>query len=263
MAKIKVNDISINYKMEGKGKTIVFIHGLSDSLNYWNIITDNLKNDFRVLSFDLRGHGESTDSEKNTTINLYTEDLYYLLKELKIKKATFIGLSLGGNIALNLTINHPEMVSGLVIMSSFSRHSKKLERIFDEFQEGIDKGFIEFYDAILPYTLTEDVIERNKEKLEKIKFIAAETANTEGISKGIKAGYCFNISDKLNCIEVPALIIAGKEDNLTDLEIQAEIHNNIENSEMIILEKTKHNILIGRNIDIILNILNDFMLKID
>ena len=83
------------------------------------------------------------------------------------------------------------------------------------------------------------------------------------LKKFINAGYDFDISDKLSSIKVPALVIAGKEDDLTDLEIQEEIHKNIENSEMIIFEKTKHNILIGGNIEKILNIINEFMLKID
>ena len=263
MTKINVNDISINYQMEGKGKTIVFIHGLSDSLQYWNILTLNLKNDYKVLSFDLRGHGETTDSNKITTIDTYTEDLYCLLNELKIEKAVFIGLSLGGNIAMNMAITHPEMVSGIIIMSSFPRHTPKLEKIFDDFQNAIDKGFIEFFDTILPYTITEDKIEESEETVEFYKLEAAKTANVEGISKGINAGYDFDISDKLSSIKVPALVIAGKEDDLTDLEIQEEIHDNIENSEMIIFEKTKHNILIGGNIEEILKIINEFMLKID
>ena len=75
MTKINLNNISINYQLEGEGKTIVFVHGLSDSLKYWNILTNELKNEYQVLSFDLRGHGNSTDDDSQTTINLYQEDL--------------------------------------------------------------------------------------------------------------------------------------------------------------------------------------------
>ena len=263
MTKEIINDICINYELEGEGKTIVFVHGLSDSLTYWKVLSENLKNDYQTLIYDLRGHGESSDDDKNTTIDLYQEDLYQLLNALNIEDAVFIGLSLGGNVILDLAVNHPEMVKGLIVMSSFPEHDEKLKKIFNDFDNAIDQGFVEFFDTILPYTLTDDLLEEHKELLENVKHEAAKTANIEGIKKGINAGYGFNLTDKLNEINVPTLVIAGEEDNLTNLDIQEKIHDNIENSEMIVLEKTKHNILIGRNIEKVLNIINEFMSKIE
>ena len=262
MTKKKINDITINYELEGEGKTIVFVHGLSDSLAYWKVLSENLKNDYQTLIYDLRGHGESSDDDRNTTIDLYQEDLYQLLKSLNIENAVFVGLSLGGNVILDLAVNHPEMVNGLVVMSSFPEHDEKLKNIFDDFDNAIDEGFIEFFDTILPYTLPDDILEEHKELLENVKVEAAKTANIEGIKKGINAGYGFNLTDKLNEINAPTLVIAGEEDNLTTLDIQRKISDNIQDSELIVLEKTKHNILIGRNIEKVLNIINDFMSKI-
>ena len=262
MTKKTINGITINYELEGEGKTIVFVHGLSDSLAYWKVLSENLKNDYQTLIYDLRGHGESSDDDRNTTIDLYQEDLYQLLKSLNIENAVFVGLSLGGNVILNLAVNHPEMVNGLVVMSSFPEHDEKLKNIFDDFDNAIDEGFVEFFDTILPYTLPDDILEEHKELLENLKVEAAKTANIEGIKKGINAGYGFNLTDKLNEINAPTLVIAGEEDNLTTLDIQRKISDNIQDSELIVLEKTKHNILIGRNIEKVLNIINDFMSKI-
>ncbi|MBE6512054.1 MAG: alpha/beta hydrolase [Methanobrevibacter olleyae] len=262
MTKKTIGNICINYELEGEGKNIVFVHGLSDNLAYWKPLSENLKNDYQTLIYDLRGHGESSDDDSETTIDLYQEDLYQLLNSLNIENAVFVGLSLGGNVILNLAVNHPEMVEGLIVMSSFPEHDEKLKRIFDDFDNAIDQGFVEFFDTILPYTLTDDLLEEYKELLESVKHEAAKTANIEGIKKGIKAGYGFNLTDRLNEINVPTLIIAGKEDTLTSLDIQEKIHENIENSEMIIIEKTKHNILTGRNIENVLNIITEFMSKI-
>ena len=263
MTKININDICINYQIEGDGKTIVFVHGLSDNLNYWNILTTELKNDFQVLSFDLRGHGESTDNDSKTSIDLYQDDLYQLLKALNIDNAVFVGLSLGGNIILDLALNHPEMVNGLIVMSSFSEQSERLSKIFKDFEDGIDNGFVEFFDIILPYTLTEEMLEEHRETLENLKWEAAKVANIEGIKRGILAGNNFDITDRLNEIDVPTLVIAGGEDDLTDLETQKKISDNIKDSKLIVLEDTKHNLLIGRNITELLNIITEFMLKID
>lgn len=263
MDKAKVNNIILNYNLEGEGRTIVFIHGLSDSLNYWRPLQESLKGDYQTLSFDLRAHGESGDDRKEITIDLYQKDLYYLLNYLNIEKAVLIGLSLGGNVALDFAINHPKMVDGLIIMSSFSEFSDHLNEIFDSFEEAIEQGFEEFFDVILPYTLPEDVLKKHEVELEYVKKEGAKTANIEGIKAGIKAGYSFSITDKLNTIDAPTIVIAGSDDELTDLELQRKIYDNIDNSEMIILEDTKHNVLIGKNISRILDIINEFMLKID
>ena len=263
MTKKTINDICINYELEGEGKTIVFVHGLSDSLVYWKVLSENLKKDYQTLIYDLRGHGESTDDDRNTTIDVYQEDLYQLLNALNIEDAVFIGLSLGGNVILDLAVNHPEKVKGLIVMSSFPEHDEKLKKIFNDFDNAIDQGFVEFFDTILPYTLTDDLLEEHKELLENVKHEAAKTANIEGIKKGINAGYGFNLTDKLNEINVPTLVIAGEEDNLTTLDIQRKISDNIKDAELIVLEKTKHNILIGRNIENILNIIKEFMSKIE
>ena len=262
MSIIKINDININYRIEGKGKTIVFVHGLSDNLNYWSILTSELKNKYQTLTFDLRGHGESDLGDEDININSYQDDLYQLLKALNIENAVFVGLSLGGNIILDFALNHPEMVDGLIVMSSFSEQTEKLTKIFNDFDESINKGFGEFFDTILPYTLTEDLLEEYKDLFDELKIQGIENANIEGIKKGILAGHKFNVTDRLSEIEAPTLVIAGAEDDLTDLDIQKKISDNIKNSELIVFENTKHNILIGKNIQKLLDIIDDFMSKI-
>lgn len=263
MTEINVNNITINYQLEGNGKAIVFVHGLSDNLQYWDILTKELESKYQTLSFDLRGHGNSTLDDEEVSIELYQEDLYELLNALNIEKAVFVGLSLGGNIIMDFAIKHPEMVDGLIVMSSFPEHTERLAEIFDDFEEAINKGFVEFFDIIVPYTLTEDMLEEYKETLELVKFEAAKVANIEGIKRGIRAGYEFNVTDRLCEIKAPAIVIAGAEDNLTDLDIQRKISDNIENSELIVLENTKHNILVAYNIERVLTIIDDFMSKIE
>jgi len=258
MTIIKANKININYEIEGKGTAIVFIHGLSDNLNYWNKLSDVFKDKYKTIKYDLRGHGKSDKGDEIASIELYQEDLYCLLEELKIKKAIFIGLSLGGNIALKFATTHPEMVKGLVIMSSYSEFNHKLNHIFSEFEKAIEINFEEFYDTILPYVLPEELIEANKEKLEEIKEKSAETSNCQGILNGLHAGHKFFITNDLKKIKAPTLIIAGEEDELTDLSLQRKIYRNIENSEFITLPDTKHNILINRNFNKVKKLIEDF-----
>lgn len=252
---------NLNYKVEGSGEALLFIHGLSDSLLYWEVLASNLKDDYKVIRVDLRGHGESELGRDDITLDLYVNDLIELLNELNISKVNLIGFSLGGAVALDFIIKCPEMVSSLVMMSSFAKTDGHLLQIFNQFKSTLNIGFEEFYDFILPMVLCPDVIEDNTQELEMLKEISAPTANTEAYIKAIDACLKFDVMDDLPQINVPALILAGKHDDITQPYIQKSMHEKIRDSELIIFENTKHNLLVGKNNVKILDILKNFYKK--
>ena len=245
----------MNYKLEGSGETLVFIHGLSDSLLYWEYLASNLKDQYQVLRVDLRGHGESELKDDELTIGLFADDLHSLLRELNIGKVGLIGFSLGSAVALDFAIRYPQMVSSLVLMSSFYRADEHLENIFNQFKNALDKGFGDFYDLILPMVLCPDVINDNRKNLEVLKEFASLSANTQAYIQACDAGLDFDVEEKLSQIDVPTLILAGKYDEITVLESQKELQRKITNSKLIVFDDVKHNLLVGKNNEEILNIL--------
>ena len=245
----------MNYKLEGSGETLVFIHGLSDSLLYWEYLASNLKDQYQVLRVDLRGHGESELKDDELTIGLFADDLHCLLRELNIGKVGLIGFSLGSAVALDFAIRYPQMVSSLVLMSSFYRADEHLENIFNQFKNALDKGFGDFYDLILPMVLCPDVINDNRKNLEVLKEFASLSANTQAYIQACDAGLDFDVEEKLSQIDVPTLILAGKYDEITVLESQKELQRKITNSKLIVFDDVKHNLLVGKNNEEILNII--------
>lgn len=253
--------INIHYKVEGSGETLVFVHGLSDDLNYWELLADNLKKDYQVIRLDLPGHGQSELGEDEITMDKYINDLKGLLDYLKIEKANLIGFSLGGAIALDFTIKYPDYVSSLVLMSSFASCDDYLMGVFNQFRNALLNSFEDFYDLILPKVLCPDVIDDNKAELDLLKQIASQTANTRAYIKAIDVCLSFDDGDKLSQINVPTLILAGQYDEIFLLEKQNILHEKIKDSELIIFENTKHNLLVGKNNVEILNILKEFYKK--
>ena len=104
----------MNYKLEGNGKAMVFIHGLSDNLLYWEFLAGNLKHDYQVLRVDLRGHGESELGDGEITIDTYVDDLHNLLEELNISKVNLIGFSLGSAVAIDFTVKYPQNQKNII-----------------------------------------------------------------------------------------------------------------------------------------------------
>lgn len=251
----------MNYKVEGKGEPLVFIHGLSDNLLYWEFLATHLKDDYQIIRVDLRGHGESELGSDEITVDLYAKDLLNVLNELNVDRVNIIGFSLGGAIALDFAIKYPKKVHSLVLMSSFSRADDYLSQIFKQFKSTLNNGFKDFYDFMLPKVLCPQVIEDNKEELELLREISSQNANVEAYIMAADAGLTFDVEDKLSLIDVPTLILAGKYDEITSPDIQKDMREKIKCSRIIILDNAKHNLLVGKNNEKILNILKNFYKK--
>jgi pimeloyl-ACP methyl ester carboxylesterase len=172
---------------------------------------------------------------------------------------TLAGLSLGGAIALNFAIKHPERVSSMLLMSTFHKVDGESIVIFKKLKNSLEKGFIEFFDEIIPMVLCPKAIEDNMEALNLIKEEASKTANITAYISAIDVCLNQDVEDKLKDITIPTLIFAGKYDEISPLKIQEDLNNKLNNSEIIIFDNVKHNILIGENIDKISNIVKEFI----
>ena len=252
---------NLNYKVEGSGETLLFIHGLSDSLLYWEVLASNLKKDYRVIRFDLPGHGQSELGGSEIGMDSYVNGLVGLLDGLNVNDVNLIGFSLGGAIALDFALRYPHRVSSLVLMSSFAKTDDYLTDVFAKFKDALDMGFEEFYDLILPMVLCPNVIEDNRDELEHLKQLALPTANVRAYIMAIDACLDFDVENELSKISVPALVLAGKYDEITPVAIQWNISDNIGDCGMIVFDDVKHNLLVGENNGKILKILKEFYKK--
>lgn len=252
--------MKMNYVFQGNGdRTIVFVHGLGDSLDYWRKLSSRLKDEYKILMYDIRGHGNSPLGDEAFTIDMLVDDLHDLLLSLNIEKTSLVGLSLGGNIVVSFAVRYPELVDRIVVMSSFSENDDNLKAKFLEFADAISISYEAFYDVIIRYVIPLDVYERNREVLEYVKRQNAQKANIEAIRYGIDIGMNFNLTDQLDRICCPALILTGRDDDIISLGLSKILNDNIVNSELIIFDDTKHDLLIGKNIPMILELMRRFL----
>jgi len=112
----KVNGASLYYEVKGEGFPLVLVSGggLMDS-RAWDQQFEHFSMHYKVIRYDVRGIGRSTRPGQKFS---HSQDLYALLNLLKVKKAHVIGLSFGGSIALDFALDHPDMVSQLVLAAS-------------------------------------------------------------------------------------------------------------------------------------------------
>ena len=116
---MKVNNLATNYTERGTGTPLVFIHGGWLSEKMWRNQIERFKDDYRVITYDIRGHGQTGGSPKSTySIDLFVEDLRRLLTSLSVEMPVLCGLSLGGMIAQKYASRYANDVSGIILANT-------------------------------------------------------------------------------------------------------------------------------------------------
>jgi pimeloyl-ACP methyl ester carboxylesterase len=119
MPKVLANGIQLHYQQKGQGSDVVLIHGVTATLAMWYTkVLPELSKDYRVTTYDLRGHGLTDMPESGYDSFTMAQDLAGLLDHLGIQKAKFVGHSYGGAIAMHFALLYPERVEGIVLLDS-------------------------------------------------------------------------------------------------------------------------------------------------
>ncbi len=115
---LRLHGHDVGYRMAGEGPALVFVHGLAGSSTTWLEVLPELADRYTVLAPDLLGHGESAKPRGDYSLGAYASGLRDLMVALGIERATFVGHSLGGGVALQLAYQFPERCERLVLVGS-------------------------------------------------------------------------------------------------------------------------------------------------
>ena len=214
-----INGVSLHYEEAGNGEAIVLLHGYTGSTKDWAYQVALLSSEYRVIALDHRGHGMSSDphDEEDYSIPISSGDVYGLLRLLGIDRCCLIGHSMGGFVALQFALDHPDMVSALVLVDTSSGTFDvapgypELRAKMDELarEEGIDAAF-EYEATHNPIRI--ERFRRHPEWREIARLKALGTSVDGYIYVARSFGKWQPVTDRLGEIRVPALIFRGDED---------------------------------------------------
>ena len=214
-----INGVSLHYEEAGSGEVMVFLHGYTGSTRDWAYQVALLSSGYRVIALDHRGHGMSSapPDEEDYSIPISSSDVYGLMHLLGIDRCCLMGHSMGGFVALQCALDHPDMVRALVLVDTSSGTFDvapgypELRAKLDELarEEGIEAAFE--YDA----THNPMRIERFRRHPE-LREIARQKAIGTSVEGYIYVARSFGkwqpVTDRLGEIRVPTLIFRGDED---------------------------------------------------
>jgi pimeloyl-ACP methyl ester carboxylesterase len=204
MPSIEVNDIAMYYEIHGTGKPLVVVNGLAIDISEFEVITRPLANHNRVLVLDNRGAGRSDKPDMPYSIEMMAADTAALMQKVGFQPASVMGISMGGRIALELTLEHPEMVDKLLLVSTSARVIKNWRRQF------------------LFNTLLRLPIFKGKYPQPYYAFARQAAASSS-----------YNCTDRLHEIRKPTLIMNGKTDKLATPAQAEEMHKHIAGSKKL------------------------------
>ena len=244
MPKAHANDIDIYYEDTGKGYPLVLISGIGGNTMSWRTILNVLSRHFRVITFDNRGCGQSTSPEGSYLISQMANDLHDLLKFLKINTAHVLGHSMGGFIAQELALQHPEMVNKLILSCTADKMSNRNKQLFQNmynlWKAGMSRElwFRELYCWVFSSKFFEDeaIIEFMIQFAAEYPFQQSLT----GFKGQFEACVKCNTTERLCNILQETLVVAGKDDILITPDNSCVLNDNIPNSKMVILEGSGH-----------------------
>ncbi|HZD34326.1 MAG TPA: alpha/beta hydrolase [Nitrososphaeraceae archaeon] len=217
--KIRVGDINITYKIFGKGDPLLFIPGFSMTMDMWEPMLNGLPENHTIVLFDNRGVGKTTtgnESIKNTTftINQFTNDTAALIDALKIRQPVdILGLSLGGYIAQELALSHPEMVNRLILVASSCGGNQTIPPQISpqDFKSMVSGNATK--ELFLHTLFPQDWIQNNTEYIEN-EFIfpmgksPSENLQLQSAAAGRWSGTCERVAD----ISAPTIVVTGTQD---------------------------------------------------
>jgi len=236
--KIRANDIDMHYELSGQGECLVLIHGYSDNLNMWYRQVPEFSKHCRVLTYDVRGFGQTGRRAADYSMGLFAEDLHALLGALKISKACVLGYSMGGRIGLEFTLRHPEAVRGLVFANSGvgGARTPEAEQRFQLMLDVLARGDIEAISEMMAVgSFSPGFKEKDRETFERYKAVKLQNDPSDylAIMQSMMAGMA--TPPDLSLVQCPVLIIAGANDGFMPLEVAHAMQESIKNCVLTIL----------------------------
>jgi 3-oxoadipate enol-lactonase len=240
--KTRANNIDINYEIHGSAGApwLVLSHSLACSVRMWDPQIAALKDQFQILAFDTRGHGATEATKGAYTLELLADDLFFLLKELKITSAHYCGLSMGGMIGQTFALKYSGIFQSLALADTTSRYPAEAAAAWaDRIKSAEASGMEPLAQATLERWFTEPFRRKNPSAVGAIRKLIVSTpvAGYAGCCHAIPK---INLTARLKEIKCPILVIVGADDPATPPAMAQEIHDNAPGSKLVILPQAAH-----------------------
>lgn len=240
--KIKINNHQLNVVESGNkaGPAVVMGHSLACSHMMWDPQMPVLEDDYRVVRIDMRGHGASDAVAGPYSLDDLADDVIGVMDALDIKRAHWVGLSIGGMYGQNLLLRYANRFDSAVLADTMSQMPDAAQSMWDERIKMVtENGMDAVVDATMERWFTEEYRAAAAPGLAAIREQILSTS-VEGFVGCCHAIRGLNNLERLPEIEHPVSVIVGEQDMGTPVSANEAIHDRIGGSELTIIENAAH-----------------------
>ena len=230
MSTARVGSLDLYYEEHGSGSPLLLIMGLAADSTAWMFQIPDFGKHYRTIAFDNRGVGRSAKPPGPYTIHEMADDAAGLLDALDIRRTHVVGVSMGGMIAQELALRHPERVQSLVLACTFPEPDADVERqrrfSLQQFGGSVTSSGhmqidlkavdpMQFLQLMLPTVFNQEFIATQLPKLMQVFSGALQYGfSMEAILGQVAAVMNHRATDRLHQITAPTLVITGDADRL-------------------------------------------------
>jgi len=240
--KLKIRGIDLTYEDLGTGDVIVFIHGQPFNRSMWNYQSQVFSKLNRLIIPDLRGYGESVTTEPIVLLDELALDIIYLLDELAVQKAVFVGLSMGGQVALEIYRLAPHLMKGLVLADTDARAENASSYLSRKqlAKSLLNYGMEKYTAENIGHYLCQNTFNIKREVLDHLRhmMITTDAAGAAAVQFG-RAERRDHTEILLN-IDFPTLIIVGDQDVFTPVTTAEHMQTRMKGAELAVIKDAGH-----------------------
>ena len=240
---------------------VLLIHGLAGTCGLWDPVSQVLREHFRVIRYDLRGHGESGSPEGSWSLEDFVADLLQVVRRHDLSRIHLAGFSLGGLVAQRFAIDHPDKLERLAIVSAVAgrtvEEKEKVARRLENLRAG---DFDSNVEAALERWFSPDFRERHPDVVEQRMALMRNVGRQRGYLQAYEVFSTSDLADELHRISTPTLIMTGEEDPGSNPRMATLMHSRIPGSRMEILPGLRHSLLVEAP-ELVAKKLNEFFLE--
>ena len=237
---VESNGAVFHCRIDGQGPWMLLSHGLATDLSMWDELTNALKDRYRVLRYDARGHGDTPATPGDYTLDQLVADAAGILRALDVRQAHFAGLSMGGMVSLGLMIDHPGLLKSAVIADSRHTTRPDFTEAWLQRAEAVRQGGIE---AVVQSTVdrwsSEGLARRRPDVIARMERMIRRTSD-QGYRGCAAALARLNYGPRLGEINAPTLVMCGSEDHGAPPENTRQMHSMIRNSRFVEIPNAGH-----------------------
>jgi len=240
----QVNGCKIYYELHGKGDTIVLLNGILASTQSWARQVSFLAKKFQVLLMDFRGQEKSEKPVMKYPMTLHADDVKALLNFLKLKRAHFVGVSFGAEVALIFAARYPEMVKSLVAACAVSHVDSVVRSVAERWLGAARLRSGKYlFQTVYPDVFSDRFIRENRDFINGTSPFYDMAVDFDAFIELLKGFLQLNVTPELSKIRAPTLVIAAENDRIKSRRYAEIIHDGIAGSKLYEVKDSGHTVI--------------------